>query len=88
VTDKRGRGVSEPGRADQPGPAAGEREERPNIDRRAGIRSVQLKSKPPDLGRTPEIQRPGLDLNAVAPLGPTTWARWRRGGGHGEALVA
>jgi hypothetical protein len=25
VTDRRGRGVSEPGRADQPGPAAGAR---------------------------------------------------------------
>jgi hypothetical protein len=39
------------------GAGVGEREERSDLDRRAEIRSVLLKSKPPDLGCTPEIQR-------------------------------
>jgi hypothetical protein len=55
-----GQGVSEPGRADQPGPEAGarvrgKREGRLDLDRRAAIRSALVKSKSPDLGRTPEI---------------------------------
>jgi hypothetical protein len=28
-----------------------------DLDRRAEVRSALIKSKPPDLGRTPEIQR-------------------------------
>jgi hypothetical protein len=35
----------------------GERGERPDLDRRAKIRSALIKSRPPDLGRTPEIQQ-------------------------------
>jgi hypothetical protein len=47
-------------RADQPGPEAetqvrGKRERRLDLDRRAAIRSALVKSKLPDLGRTPEI---------------------------------
>jgi hypothetical protein len=37
------------------GTGEGEREGRSDLDRRVGIRSVQLRFKPPDLGRTPEI---------------------------------
>jgi hypothetical protein len=61
ATDRRGHDVSVPGRTGQPGSAAGarvrggEREGRSDLDRRAGIRSVQLRFKSPDLGRTPEI---------------------------------
>jgi hypothetical protein len=60
TTDRRGQGVSEPGWADQPGLGAGarvrgKREGRLDLDRRAAIRSALVKSKPPDLGRTPEI---------------------------------
>jgi hypothetical protein len=32
--------------------------ERSDLDRRAEIRSALIKSKPPDLRRTPEIQQP------------------------------
>jgi hypothetical protein len=56
----RGQGVSGPGRADQPGPEAetrgrGKIERRLDLDQRARIRSARVKSKPLDLGRTPEI---------------------------------
>jgi hypothetical protein len=42
------------------GRGAGERErgERLDLDQRAEIRSALIKSKPQDLGRTPEIQQP------------------------------
>jgi hypothetical protein len=92
ATDRRGQGVSEPGRADQSGPAArarvrGERGERSDLDWRAEIRSALIKSKPPDLRQTPEIQR----------LATGRGWRWRRsvsrrglagdeGDDHGEAL--
>jgi hypothetical protein len=60
ATDRRGQGVSEPGRTDQPGPGAGarvrgNREGQFDLDRMAMIRSALVKSKPPDLGWTPEI---------------------------------
>jgi hypothetical protein len=60
VTDRRGQGVSEPGRADQSGPRAktrvrGKRERRLDLDRRAAIRSALVKSKLPDLGWVVEI---------------------------------
>jgi hypothetical protein len=59
------------------GTGEGEREGRSDLDQRAGIRSVRLKSKPPDLGRTPEIQRPGA--------GPERdGATWSRGEGSPE----
>jgi hypothetical protein len=49
------------GRADRPGPAAGarvkERVENSDLDRAAGIRSGLIKSRPPNLRRTPEMQR-------------------------------
>jgi hypothetical protein len=66
ATDRRGRGVSESGRADQLGPAAGaqvrgEREERSDLHQRAKIRSTLIKPKPLDLGWMPEIQRPGAE---------------------------
>jgi hypothetical protein len=35
-----------------------ERGEQPDLDRRAEIRSALIKSRPPDLGRTPKIQQP------------------------------
>jgi hypothetical protein len=35
----------------------GERGEQSDLDRRAEVRSALIKSKPPNLGRTPEIQR-------------------------------
>jgi hypothetical protein len=38
--------------------ARGEGGERSDLDRRAEIRSALIKSKPQDLGRTPEIQQP------------------------------
>jgi hypothetical protein len=60
VADKRGQGVSGPRRADQPGPEAetrvrGKRERRLDLDRRVRIRFARVKSKPPNLGQTPEI---------------------------------
>jgi hypothetical protein len=60
AADERGQGVSGPGRADQPGPEAetrgrGKRERQLDLDRRVGIRSARVKSKPSDLRRTPEI---------------------------------
>jgi hypothetical protein len=60
AADRRGQGVSEPGRARQPGLEAetqvrGKRERRLDLDRRAVIRFALVKSKVPDLGRTPEI---------------------------------
>jgi hypothetical protein len=60
VADRQGQGVSEPGRASQMGLEAetqvrGKRERRLDLDWRAAIRSALVKSKPPDLGRTPEI---------------------------------
>jgi hypothetical protein len=79
AANKRGQGVSGPARADQPGPEAetrvrGKRERRLDLDRRVGIRSAQIKSKPPDLGWTPEIKWPGADMGVVAPLGPAARA--------------
>jgi hypothetical protein len=55
-----GQGASEPGRADWPGPGAetrvrGRGERWLDLDRRARIRSTQVKSKPSDLGQTTEI---------------------------------
>jgi hypothetical protein len=60
AADRRGQGVSEPGRAHQPGPAAGARVRGKiggwlDLDRRAAIRSALVKSKPPDLRQMPEI---------------------------------
>jgi hypothetical protein len=60
TADKQGQGVNGPGRADQSGPEAETRVRRKremelDLDRRAGIRSARVKSKPPDLGRTVEI---------------------------------
>jgi hypothetical protein len=60
AADRRGQGDSEPEWSDQPGPGArarvrGKRGGRLDLERRAAIRSALVKSKPPDLGRTPEI---------------------------------
>jgi hypothetical protein len=44
-----------PARPSGRGANEGEREGRSDLDRRAKIRSVRLRFKPPDLGRTPEI---------------------------------
>jgi hypothetical protein len=54
AADKRGQGVSERGRADQPGLGAetrviGKRGWRLDLDQRAAIRSALVKSKPLDL---------------------------------------
>jgi hypothetical protein len=51
------------GRADRSNPEEGARVraksgERSDLDRTAEIRLALIKSKPPDLGRTPEIQQP------------------------------
>jgi hypothetical protein len=51
------------GGADRPDPAAGAQVrgksgERSDLDRRAEIRSALIKSKSPNLGRTPKIQQP------------------------------
>jgi hypothetical protein len=50
------------GGVDGPGPAVGarvrgKRGEQSDLDWRAEVRSALIKSKPPDLGRTPKIQR-------------------------------
>jgi hypothetical protein len=60
ASDKRGQGVSEPGRADQPGPGAetrvrGREGRRLDLDRMATIRSARVSSTLSDLGRTTEI---------------------------------
>jgi hypothetical protein len=60
ATDRRGHGVSEPGRADQPGPGAetrvrGTEERRLDLDQTATIRSTRVGSTLSDLGRTTEI---------------------------------
>jgi hypothetical protein len=38
----------------------GESGERSDLDRRAEIRYALIKSKPPDLGQTPDIQQPAV----------------------------
>jgi hypothetical protein len=60
ATDRRGQGVSEPGRADQSGPRAETRvrrreERRLDLDRTATIRSARVSSTLSDLGRMAEI---------------------------------
>jgi hypothetical protein len=60
TTDKWGQGVSEIGRADQPGPGAetqvrGREEKRLDLDRAATIRSTRVSSTLSALGRTVEI---------------------------------
>jgi hypothetical protein len=56
----RGQGISELGRADQPGPVVemrvrGREERRLDLDRVARIRSARVSSALSDLGRTTEI---------------------------------
>jgi hypothetical protein len=70
-TDKRGQGVSEPGRADQSGLGAearvrGREERQLDLDRTATIRSAQIGSTLSDLGRRPRSNGRGR-----------SWARWR-----------
>jgi hypothetical protein len=60
TADRRGLGISEPGRTDQPGlevetRVRGKRERWLDLERRAAIRSALVKSKPPDLRWSPEI---------------------------------
>jgi hypothetical protein len=52
------------------------------------IRSVLIKSRPPDLGRTPEIQQPVTGHGCSGAARPSARSRRRRGDGHGGALGA
>jgi hypothetical protein len=83
ATDKQGQGISEPGRADQPGPGAetwvrGREERRLDLNQTATIRSARVSSTLSDLGRTTKIYRQGADMGAVAPLGPAAGIRRRQ----------
>jgi hypothetical protein len=60
ATGKQGQGISEPGRADQPGPGAetrvrGREERRLDLDRTATISSARVSSTLSDLRRTVEF---------------------------------
>jgi hypothetical protein len=62
------------------GTREGKSGERPDLDRRAEIRSALIKSNSQISDRRPRSNSRGLDMGVVAPLGPAARARRRRGG--------